>query len=327
MTNPSLSASLALGARPAVSGTASGATPFQSVHVCDFRQAGQMSRDQVRAVNILHDSFARNLTDSLGAYLRVLFEANLVSVEQLSYAEFLQRVPQTSYVGSINLTPIEASAALQIDLSLVFPLLELLLGGQVTGEIPERDLTEIEEHVLESIVRILCRELQNTWQTVIDVQFLFDRRQPLTHILQMMPPNEKILCLSLEVRMKEARGMLALVLPAAVANALLRKLAQQRHHNRRKGPLRSDGELMRRLRDGTFHVTLDLPPSPIQVRDLIGLAPGQLVAFGRPVREPAQLVVAGRPMFSAYPVQAANARAGRVVRRIETSQTVEREIR
>ncbi len=63
-----------------------------SYQPCDFKQAGQIKKDQVRAISNLHEGFARNLTNALGAYLRVIFEVNLVSVEQLTYREFLQRI-------------------------------------------------------------------------------------------------------------------------------------------------------------------------------------------------------------------------------------------
>ena len=79
---------------------------------CSFRQAGQLGREQVRAITMLHESCARNLTHSLGAYLRVLFECNLVSVEQLTYREFLGRVPEVAYLASFELKPLNVMAAM-----------------------------------------------------------------------------------------------------------------------------------------------------------------------------------------------------------------------
>lgn len=295
------------------------------VEPCDFHQAGQIGREQVRSVNLLHDSFARSISDSLGAYLRVLFEVNLVSVEQLSYAELLQRIPEVTYMASVNLTPLDVSAALQMDLSLAGPVIDLLLGGQGNAETTQRDLTEIEEQILEGVVHIICRELKNTWQPVLEVSFVFDQRQQLTQIIQLMPPNEKILCLSFEIRMKEARGMLVLVFPAVVSNALLRKLSQQRYYRRRRGPQEASKGLRRRLLESSFPLTLCLPPSPIQVCELMGLSPGTVLTFGRSVREAAVLEIAGRAMFTAFPVRAGNRRGGRVAGRVGCETGKERE--
>ncbi|HTS58904.1 MAG TPA: hypothetical protein VMH03_15245, partial [Terriglobales bacterium] len=70
----------------------------QTIKAFSFRQAGQLTGEQEHALTILHEGFARNLAQSLGAYLRVLFEAALASVEQIPYGEFLQRVPKVAYM-------------------------------------------------------------------------------------------------------------------------------------------------------------------------------------------------------------------------------------
>ena len=99
-------------------GSGQGTTTYKP---CDFRQAGQIKRDQVRAISNLHEGFARNLTNALGAYLRVVFEVNLVSVEQLAFREFVQRIPDLSYLATFQMKPMDASAALNLEPALVFP--------------------------------------------------------------------------------------------------------------------------------------------------------------------------------------------------------------
>src|ERR1039457_1500455 len=79
---------------------------------CNFRQSARISKEQLPSVSQLHELFARNLTHSLGAYLRVAFEVNLVSAEQLNYGEFLQRIPEVTYLVSMPLRPMGVSAAI-----------------------------------------------------------------------------------------------------------------------------------------------------------------------------------------------------------------------
>jgi flagellar motor switch protein FliM len=101
-------------------GSASLAPTFQR---CDFKQAGQIKKDQVRAIANLHEGFTRNLTNALGTYLRVIFEVNLVSVEQLTFREFLQRIPDLAYLATFQVKPMGATAALDLEPSLAFPSL------------------------------------------------------------------------------------------------------------------------------------------------------------------------------------------------------------
>lgn len=136
-----------------------------SVVPYNFGRAGQISNEQLRAISMLNDLFARNLTHNLAAWLRCRFQVNLVSAEQIPFNEFLMRIPEISYVTSVRLEPLGALSVLQLDLALAPPIIDLLLGGE-GKEGPLRELTDIEEAILGSVVEIICRELTAAWQSV-----------------------------------------------------------------------------------------------------------------------------------------------------------------
>src|SRR5207302_11152333 len=95
----------------------------------DFRRPDRIAKSQLRAIHLLHDTFVRNLVSSLSAYLRSYLTVNLVSVEQLSYAEFLDGLPSPTCIVSLGLSPYDGNGVLELNPSLVFPILEMLLGG------------------------------------------------------------------------------------------------------------------------------------------------------------------------------------------------------
>ncbi len=141
----------------------------------DVRRAGQIGREQLQAITSLHEGFARSLTHALGAYLRVVFATTLVSAEHLTYREFLHRIPETTYLASCRVEPIGATGALQLDLKIAFPIIDLLLGGQGASLAATREITEIEEQILESVAHIVCRELGAAWQALA-LEVSFDER-------------------------------------------------------------------------------------------------------------------------------------------------------
>ncbi len=147
--------------RAARSGTAAGGSTGPVVQPWDVRQAGQIGREQLRAINQLHELFARNLTTSVGGYLRIAFDCSLVSAEHLTYREFLQRVPEKTYLASIELAPIGAAAVLQLDLAIVFPIIDVMLGGEGKSTEITRDITEIEEQVLEGSCKPVGRRFRS----------------------------------------------------------------------------------------------------------------------------------------------------------------------
>src|SRR5713101_5734074 len=234
----------------------------QIVQPWDIRQAGQIGSEQMRAINQLHEVFARNLTASVGAYLGIAFDCSLVSAEHLTYREFLQRLPETPYLASCDLLPMGAVAVQQLDLSVAFPVIDLLLGGEGKGGDLGREITEIEEQILESVMRIICRELQTSWQA-IGLEFKFGQRQTVAHAERLMVPEEKNLCLSLEVKMEETRGTLNLAVPAIVSNALLRKISSDLSYQRPRSPVEARRRIEKRLLECSFRVDLSTPGLPL----------------------------------------------------------------
>lgn len=300
--------------RAARGGQSSAAPPpaHQVVQPWDIRQAGQIGREQMRAINQLHESFARNLTNSVGASLRVVFDCSLVSAEHLTYREFLQRFAESTYLASCHLAPVDAIAVLQLDLSVAFPLIDLLLGGEGKGGDFGRQMTEIEEKVLENIVRIVCRELQATWQA-ISLEFNFGERQQVVQAERLMVPEEKNLCLSLEIKMAETRGTLNLAVPALVSNALLRKISADMSYQRPRSPVEARHRLQRRLLDCAFPVELSAPHLALPLQELADLTPGSVLLFDRAASAAAVLLVDEVRLCSAMPVRVGSRRAARVV--------------
>ena len=281
---------------------------------CDFKQAGQIKKDQVRAISNLHEGFARNLTNALGAYLRVIFEVNLVSVEQLTFREFLQRIPDLAYLATFQVNPLGATAALDLELSLVFPIIDLLLGGVGRMNEQERDITEIEEGIMEGVVRILCGELQTAWAS-LNSTFEFDERLQPTQLQRLMPPGDKTLCLSFEIHMPESHGVMNVAFPAVASNALLRRLDQEgdysRHH---RGPSSARERMTEHALGFAFEFALGMPATKTPVRALLDLNPGDVIPFSHRAGSPIEGIVAGQTLYEAFPMRTGNQRASRIVR-------------
>ncbi|MGA2001769.1 MAG: FliM/FliN family flagellar motor switch protein [Terriglobales bacterium] len=282
------------------------------VQAWDIRQAGQIGREQLRAINQLHELFARNLTTSAGGFLRVVFDCSLVSAEHLTYREFLQRVPDKTYLASYNVTPFGAVAILQLDLGIALPIIDIMLGGEGnSGEI-SRDLTEIENQILEGMVRIICRDLQASWQA-INLEFDFGACLQISQAVRLMSPDEKNLCLSFEIRMSDARGTLNLAVPALVSNALLRKISADSGYQRPRSPIESRCQIQKKLLDCQFSLELALQELDVPLERLSHLSAGDQLAFRRQASAAAILGVEDVPLCSAAPVRVNLHRGARVL--------------
>jgi len=283
----------------------------------NFSSAGQISTDQLRAISMLNDLFARNLTHNLAAWLRTRFQVNLVSAEQIQFNEFLLRIPEISYVSSVRLEPLGALSVLQLDLGLAPPIIDLLLGGE-GKEGPLREMTDIEESILGSVVEIICRELTAAWQPV-GLSFNFERRQMQTQVARIIAVTEKTLCLSFEIRMPHSSGLLNLAFPAVVANTILRRLTSDwARHRRHAGDTRQRME--ERAAKIGFGCSLQLPSVRIPAATLESLEPGMVLKLDIPANTQPVWRVGGQTLAEARALRQGPHRAagiGREIRGIE----------
>jgi flagellar motor switch protein FliM len=190
-------------------------------------------------------------------------------------------------------------------------MIDLLLGGEGKGMETTRQITDIEEQILDSVARIICREVGVAWQA-LSLAVNFEERLDTASAGKLMAPGEKVLCLSFEVTMPDVRGGLNIAVPAAVSNALLRKISADWSHRRPRGA-DSRQRIMRRLLDCTFKAELGATGVRVPVSALSSLAPGLILPLARSASEPASLLVAGREMFRAVPARIAKTRAVRVL--------------
>jgi flagellar motor switch protein FliM len=291
------------------------------VRNCDFRQAGQLDQDQVRQITLLHETFAPNMANSLGAYLRVGMEANLVAVEQITFNEFLSRMADLTYFSTLTTVPLEDVSGIQIELQLLFPMIDILLGGSGQPVADVRDLTEIEEQILETVVGLICNQMQLTWAPTFPLEFKLGDRQKQSQIVAMMRPNERVLYLSFEVKLNDTHGLLNFVFPALVSNMLLRKLAQQGYARRRAVPTKRNDRSRELLMDCAFDVDLRIKDVPVRIEDLLNLEVGTVLPLGHSLAAPMSVCVNERAIFTGVPVSCGARRGGLVQNRVLESET------
>jgi len=275
----------------------------------NFSSAGQISNEQLRAISMLNDLFARNLTHNLAAWLRTRFQVNLVSAEQIPFNEFLLRIPEISYVASVRLEPLGALSVLQLDLGLAPPVIDLLLGGEGKDG-PLRELTDIEESILGSVVDIICRELTLAWQPV-GLSFNFERRQMQTQVARVMSVTEKTLCLSFEIRMPHSSGLLNLAFPAVVANTILRRLTTD-WGRRRRHAVETRARVEANARHIRFGCSLQLPAVRLRASEVEELAPGSILRLGLAANSPLLWRVGGQTVCTAQAVRQGPHRGARI---------------
>lgn len=264
----------------------------------DFRRPDRIAKDQLRAIHLLHDNFARNVASSLSAYLRAYVIVNLVSVEQISYAEFCQCLPSPTCLVSLGMRPYDGNAVLELNPGLVFPILEMLLGGSGKSSAKiTREVTEIEQMVLDGIYRVILQDLRQAWHGVTQIDFAIEARETEPQLLQILAPNEAVVAMGLEVRVGDNSGMMNIGMPSIIIKMLRQKFDQQWSVRRTESTQAEQSRSLRLLKSAGMRLDARLEGPTLLTSDLMRLKAGDVLAFDYLVNKSVGFLVNGKLKF------------------------------
>jgi flagellar motor switch protein FliM len=192
---------------------------------------------------------------------------------------------------------------MEMDIRLIFPIIDLLLGGTGTTASDEaRELTEIDEEIMQSITALIVKEIDRSWRA-LNLSLTPGHCIKPAVISQVFPVNEKLVLLMFEMTVGGTTGPFKVVLPTSFVGFLLRHLKAAQ--SKKISILRHlpNPSLRERILDCDFNVAADITQMRVLVKDLIDLKPGMILKMKAPVKNPGRLTVEGVDIFEALPVR------------------------
>ena len=264
----------------------------------DFRRPDRVSKEQVRSLYLLHDAFARNLSSSLPNFLRAISEVNLISVEQRAYVDYLSGLPDPSAIFKLSMEPLEGIAVLEMSPNITFPVIDRQLGGPGETISENRALTEIEQKILESFLRIVNESLRAAWKPIVDIDFQCAGCETCPQLLQIVAPNEVVLSIVFHVRIVDVQGTMSLCIPAINIEPILQKLNESSYSRRHPDvPPEQTRAILDNISPVPFPVAAELRGTSASIGDLMGLAPGDVLRLDHRIDEPIEVSIGGIVKF------------------------------
>ena len=276
----------------------------------DFRRPDRIAKDQLRAIHLLHENFARSLASSLSAYLRAYVAVNLVSVEQLSFMEFSQCLPSPTCLVVLDMKPFEGAAVLELNPALVFPIIEMLLGGNARLPLKvNREITEIEQSVLDGLFRITLNDLKLAWHAVTPMEFTIQAHETEPQQLRILAPNEAVVAVSMEVHIGDNAGMMNIGIPSIVIKMLRNKFDQQWSVRKSESTELEQARVLRLIRPSYLHLDARLTGPTMSVQDLMDLREDDILTLDYPIGRQVDLILNRKPKYRGHIVTAGRRRA------------------
>lgn len=266
----------------------------------DFKRPERIGKEQMRALETLHDAFARSYGAALSGLLRTIVEITVERCEQISYAEFISRLPNPTSLNLLHCKPLEGHFLIELSPTVIYPVIDRLLGG-TNREIfmPQRPMTPIETRLVQKLLERAIGALGEVWQGLHPMHFSLGEMESNPQLVQVVPPNEVVVAITFEVRLGACSGPMRLCLPYNAIEPLMDRLNSQSWLAAGRSRATPDAEQRLTRSIAGARVVLDavLATTTMTVSELRGLEPGDIIVTTRKASEPAIVRVEGRPKF------------------------------
>ena len=291
---------------------------LQETDAFDFRREDRVPASQLAVARSLEESFVRRVAASLADYLRSTVSGSLVSVEQADYDTFAGELEQPACMAWVSMCPYEGFAAMALAPALVGPLVDLVLGGTgEAGAAPGREVTDLEQSILEGVFKVMLRDLTATWQQVVRVEFEMDSLETRP-AAPRIPAKETVLVYAMELRIRETvSGIVKLAIPALTLKAMGRHFESPRAAGRDQTADSGRAIQEKLARKLAVNVGARLNGASLRLRDLWSLEPGKVIDLRKPVGTPVDVTINGKPMLKGELVEVGGKQAVQASSRIE----------
>lgn len=268
----------------------------------DFRRPTKLSREHARTLQMTYETFARQYTTLLTSSLRAISQVSLLSIEQLSYDEYIAQIGNPTLLTMVTLDPLPGITLFEIPVDMAHACIDHLLGGP-GGAQPQRQLSEIETVLFRGLFDRILGEFRYSFETVKKIEPKAGAIEYNPQFAQAAVPSDPMVVVSLEMKVGSQECIATMCLPFAAVMLALQKVDEGQTLSAAE---RAAKELaLRNLTGGLLGAKL-----PVVVRfgttsmypeQIVALEPGDVVTLDHPVNRPLTVSTAGITLAHAVP--------------------------
>lgn len=274
----------------------------------DFRSPKKFTKEQLRAMDSLHENFSRMLSSYLSGLLRVFCEVTVLQIEEQRYYEYNNALPDTTLIGLLDLKPTEkkyseGTLIMDMSTSVVFSMIDRLLGGSGSGSEMLRDFTEIELAIINNLLEKICARLRDAWCNYIDVDVGIRSIETNARLLQALPPEDTVVIVLLNVKIKNLQGNISICIPAVNLEEMIDNFSQRytRAYKRQDPEVEKLKKqvILETLTESDLEIKAVLHEFSLDLRDIVQLQVDDVIPLSKNINSDIKVIVDDTPWFNA----------------------------
>jgi flagellar motor switch protein FliM len=280
-------------------------TTGEKITPYDFKRPERVGKDQMKMLQTMHEGFGRKFAAGLSAMLRSVVEVKLTSVDQLAYSEFIFGLDNPTCFNLLRAEPLEGNLILDINPSILYPMIDRLLGGGREGTMmARRPLTDIEQRLVLRITKLFLNELKHAWENVMELEFDVVQTESNPQLIQIVPPNEVVIILCFEVALTEVRGSVTLCIPYNAFEHIAGKLntnAYSTYGGKKQATPQTIKKISTSIRNMHVQFRVKLADTKIKAHEFFNLRVGDVICTQKNISTPLLVSVEGIPKYWGRP--------------------------
>lgn len=276
----------------------------RKIKVYDFKRPDKFSKDQLRTLQMIHETFSRLVSTMLSGQLRASCHVQVISVDQITYEEFVRSIPELTILSVFDMGTLEGNAVLELNSNIGYVLIDRVFGGNGKIEYGKaRELTDIETTVVEKFIGKMLGFLSESWEDIIEVMPKVDQMETNPQFVNIAGPTEMVVLLSFEIKIGNVTGIMNICYPAPLIDPVVSKLsAQYWFSNVKKEKTEENLEAIRKRLNKVFvPFVANLGDSMLNFEQFIELNVGDVIPLNSNINEPIDIFIGNKRKFKGTP--------------------------
>ena len=275
----------------------------------DFKSPKKFTKEQFKALDSLHETFARMLSSYFSGLLRTVCEIEVMELEEQRYYEYNNALPDTALIGLVDVLPANkhydnTTMILDLSTTIGFFLIDRVLGGPGSGYNLNRDYTDIEIAILSNVFEKVTQRLEETWQNNLPITIQSREIQTNARLLQIFAPEDVVVIVILRIKLaNQVEGNLTICIPAEFLEQVNHTFGlRYARPSKKQDPHREMLKkriILENVCESDMDIRVIFDQLQLELHEIMQLPPDDVIPLGKKVGSDVLVTVGKVPWFTA----------------------------
>ncbi|MDF2802695.1 MAG: flagellar motor switch protein FliM [Anaerocolumna sp.] len=269
----------------------------------DFARPSKFSKEQLRTLEIIFESYSRLISTYLSGHLRSMVSVEVMNSEAVTYLEFTNALINPVILAVADFRPLNGSILMELSPNMGYTIIDRVLGGSGKGLEKIREFTDIERVILEKMFVQFTQLLVEPWENVIELDPMLEKIETNSQVVQIISPNEIIALVTLNIKIGDVAGMMNICVPHLVIESIMDKLNTKYWFAQKEQQLGPSYEeyIQKMIEKSRIPITAILGKTHVTVKEFLELQRSDIITLDRDIDSELDVYVGSILKFSGIP--------------------------